>query len=274
MRRIILSLLILALASPAYGGTIYKRLEQPTTKYGSLPFPQGTQFANNETVKAILFSTGLSQANVPVNVASVAGGALLTNVTGLDMRIASREVWGSTTPKVTLVNGAYTAVFYGGAAGTGETLGVDVLAGFDFTSGFSTDAGVTINSANTYTSAGTGGPYKANFFSSTGQLYKGTLTLTAANSVIQTSSGGSMVYLTKNSTKYFTIAEDRTLRLRNPSAGTTIVSAWVNQRVNQPDGFGIWCGSTAGATDKTLTSISASFNIPNPSSVTVQITRN
>jgi hypothetical protein len=77
------------------------------------------------------------------------------------------------------------------AAGTGETLGSDVLAGWDFTSGWSTASASIIDANSFSTPSGSGGVYKSNI-TTAGYLYKITYerTTTAGGSSLRFSGAG------------------------------------------------------------------------------------
>ena len=243
MKKFIFSILILLIALPCFGAqTIYTALEQETVAYQSLPSAAQTQFVTNENINAIKYGSGVVISGLTVGISS-AGAYLFLSNPSVDLR------W---------LKGFYLNLNDGagknlkvlvGEAGTGETLGSNILATYGFTSGWSF-LNTTATTANSFTNtaAATGYIYKAGFITASA-LYKGSLTSTQSiggTTKLDVGSATTAAIANGQSNIYKT-AINTTLEFSNTGGlgNVTTITAVNLRQVLTPSGLGAWFSTPA-----------------------------
>jgi len=146
------------------------------------------------------------------------------------------------------------------AAGTGETLGADVLAGFDFTSGWGTTDAAIVD-ANTFNATSEYGfVYKLNVFTQ-GSLYKGSFDAvnSAGVSEVRQSGGARLLADGETGSYYNAAAVSRTILIRSNAISTVDVATLTLEPVLTPSTDGCTIVSTKGGTTYNFESKDASF---------------
>jgi hypothetical protein len=152
------------------------------------------------------------------------------------------------------------------AAGTGETLGDDLLSGWDFTSGWSTAAASIIDANSFSTPSGSGGVYKSNI-ATAGYLYKITYerTTTAGGSTLRFSGTGlvtspGFIPVSTGVYYYQSITGFSSIYLAHAtSAGQTDVISMKVEAVLTPSATGVTIVSSKGGATQSFASKDASF---------------
>jgi hypothetical protein len=146
------------------------------------------------------------------------------------------------------------------AAGTGETLGADVLAGFDFTSGWGTTDAAIVD-ANTFNATSEYGfVYKLNVFTQ-GSLYKGSFDAVNSAGVSEVRQSGGARLLADGETGSYSnaAAVSRTILIRSNAISTVDVATLTLEPVLTPSTDGCTIVSTKGGTTYNFESKDASF---------------
>jgi hypothetical protein len=155
---------------------------------------------------------------------------------------------------------------YLGAAGTGETLGTDVLAGWDFTSGWLAVSGTTINDLNTFTTDGTAKGVCKEVLTA-GVLYKRSYerTVSAGDNLFRTGSTGSLlvdatdVGISTGSDYRTAYTPNLRVYLRSTSANQTDVTSLKCEQVLTPSTSGATIVSAKGGVTANFQYKNASF---------------
>ncbi len=148
---------------------VLSALEPETATYLALPSPLLSSSTANSYIKAVKYGSGVVISGMTVNISNATGALFLTNPS-VDLRWLKGFY-------LNLNDGSKNFKVLVGNAGTGESLGSNILASYDLTSGWNA-TGCSITSANSFTlTAASGGPSKVNTVTA-GALYKGSLTST------------------------------------------------------------------------------------------------
>jgi hypothetical protein len=195
----------------------------------------------------------------------VDAAAFLTRLS-TDLRWTANTGW-----KVTVSDGTNSAYFFAGAAGTGETLDVDLMSGFNFTSGWSSAGGGSPSDADTFATSAVGGIYKSSGIFTASKLYKVAYATDNANSVLRICGIGAIALpgladLVSGSNYHTGNTTYAGIYLRNSTASTTNVSVLTAQQVLTPDSTGLQALKTAGgaagwASTGTFNPNAAAYNI-------------
>ena len=131
------------------------------------------------------------------------------------------------------------------AAGTGETLGADLLSGWDLTSGWSV-TNATIIDSNSFSTSPHGGVSK-NIFAVQKLYYCTYIRTGTSDTMLTTGAGTSQTIIPVGSNSgYFMITNSLSIMLRNNAAGTTDITSMSAQQVLTPSTSGATIVSTKG----------------------------
>lgn len=225
--------------------------------------------ALDANIKSIKYGSGIVLNAVTANLSIVDGKAFVTNPS-----VDLRPYLGF---KLSFSDGSKALVGYGKAAGTGETLGSNLLAGFDFTSDWAVfDANASITDSNSFATTANSGLWK-NIFAQY-RLYKSVFarTTTASASDIWNGSDTGRTQISNGNGTFYSTARlntglQRNIYIRNAGAGTTDVSTLSLYDVLTPSATGLTIVSTAGGTTYNWAS-NGGINA-NAASFTVTITK-
>jgi hypothetical protein len=257
--------------------TIYRRLEPETIAYNTLLGGVNPNWWTlNEQIKAIKYSTGISIANVVANLSTVNGTAFVTNPVFTATGLPANDLRWAVGFKLSFAAAGKTLVGYGKAAGTGETLNIDIFASFDFTSGWAGHGSGTITDANTFaTPVAYGGIYKTADILTQGELmkYSYSATSSAGTPILKLGALGDSL-ASGSSGLYHTIksSDNKAYMMNTAIAASIDVATLAAQQVLTPSASGLTIVSAAGGSTYNWTSNDGLP--PNSASFALQVTRN
>ena len=253
------------------------RFMAETVQYAVLPGATTTHAALaaiDANIRAIKYGSGISLSSLVAYLSTVNGTGFGTP-TVVDLRpYVMTPGW-----KFSWVDsGNKTAVAYGKAAGTGETLGADVFSGWDFTSGWTpaappyditiSDADDLLITSNFQYMTSDANKYTLN------ALYKSVFAVTGVPLSLQEGGSGIVMAASGAGATYKTARQTNKALIQPSAAGTgaSKVTTLQSRQVLTPTAKGLTLTSTPGGTTFNWASVESGFN-PNSATFTLNITR-
>jgi len=209
----------------------------------------------NANMKLIKYSTGITISSLTAKM-----GLVLTDgkvpVTQCSTPISPYALISGAS--FDFFDGAKHVVFTGGAAGTGETYGTDLIAGWNLTN-WGIIAAATVVDADTFSTTGNGGVSKQILIN--GALFKVAFSrsTTASACDVFDSTAVGVKFTNGNSTGYGTSVDaNRNLYIRNTGAGSTDVATISTFQVLTADTTGL---NATAVTDGGVTANSATWTL-------------